>query len=101
MTRRRRYFSIGISALLVVSASVVWALSSTPYAPAQPIDFSHRDHVGEDKLACGLCHSGVRRAAFAGVPPVERCMGCHRFVLTANPGVAELSRYWYSQKPVP
>jgi len=43
----------------------------------------------------------VVSAAFAGMPPVERCMGCHRFVLPENAGVAALRRYWNAGKAIP
>lgn len=69
--------------------------------PEQPIPFSHRDHVRGDGLACELCHSGVRRSPFAGMPPVARCMGCHRFVLPDNPGVTTLRRFADAGQPIP
>jgi hypothetical protein len=80
--------------------SGAWSRSE-PYAPAQPLDFSHRDHIQEDGLDCELCHSGVRRSAFAGIAPLERCMGCHRFVLPFNPDITELRRYWEARKAIP
>ncbi|PYQ81314.1 MAG: hypothetical protein DMG01_04275 [Acidobacteria bacterium] len=90
-------------ALLVV-ASISWAVACTfsrPVAPEQPIDFSHRDHVrGSDQLDCALCHSGARRSAFAGIAPVERCMGCHRYVLTSNPEITKLRRAWDAGKTI-
>src|SRR5690242_9187253 len=94
---------ISIAALVVVAATAGLALSMVPapYAPEQPIAFSHRDHVRGDGLSCELCHSGARRTSFAGVPPVERCMGCHRFVLAGNPGVSALRQYWDAGKPIP
>ena len=85
----------------VLLACAIGQGCSPPYAPQQPIDFAHRDHVRGDGLSCELCHSGARRAAFAGMPPVERCMGCHRFVATGNPGVAALRRYWNEGKTIP
>jgi hypothetical protein len=86
---------------VLIVASVGWATTSrSSYAPQQPIDFRHRNHIRGDGLRCELCHSGARRAAHAGMPPVERCMGCHRFVLADNPGVAALHRYWNGGKPI-
>jgi hypothetical protein len=90
-----------IGAVLAIAAGVGATAFQPTYAPRQPIDFNHRDHVGGDRLDCELCHSGVRRARFAGMPPVERCMGCHRYVLPQNPGVAALHRYWDAGKPIP
>ena len=93
---------VGAIVVVAASAALAWSMTpSNPYAPEQPIDVSHRDHLRGDGLNCELCHSGARRAAFAGMPPVERCMGCHRFVLPQNAGVTVLRRYWDAGKPVP
>jgi hypothetical protein len=46
----------------------------------QPIEFSHRVHAGEHQIPCQYCHEYARRSRNAGVPPVERCIGCHRQV---------------------
>jgi Cytochrome c7 and related cytochrome c len=101
MRRRRAVLSVTVVAVVVLAVGVGWATKASPYAPEQPIDFSHRDHIQSDGLDCALCHSGVRRSAFAGIPPVDRCMGCHRFVLPANPEVTVLRRYWDAGKPIP
>lgn len=99
MTRRGWIVAAAVTAL--AGSALAWSTTASPFAPAQPIAFSHRDHVRGDELQCELCHSGARRAAFAGMPPVERCMGCHRFVLPQNPGVAALHRYWDSGTVIP
>ena len=88
-------------ALVVIAAAAAWSMSAPPVAPEQPIAFHHRDHVATDRLDCELCHSGVRRSAFAGVPPVERCMGCHRVVVPEHPDVMKLRRYYEAGKAVP
>jgi len=90
--------------LLAAAASLFLigsGLRSRSHPPIQPIDFSHRQHLrGPDQLDCALCHSQARRAAFADIAPVERCMGCHRFVRTSNPEVAKLRRAWESGKSI-
>jgi hypothetical protein len=99
---RARALTIAGACALLIAAAFAWrAAAQSPYAPNQPIDFRHRDHIRSDRLACELCHSGARRTSFAGMPPVERCMGCHRFVLPENPGVRELQRYWTEGKTIP
>jgi cytochrome c7-like protein len=102
--RSERKTSLIIAAaivLVVTAAGIGWSLAAAPYAPEQPIAFSHRAHVEHDGLHCELCHAAARRSAFAGVPPVERCIGCHRVVLPANPEVAKLQRYYDSGKAIP
>jgi hypothetical protein len=93
--------TLGITIAIALASGMSWPMWSAPFAPEQPIDFNHRDHIQGDRLACELCHSGARRSAFAGMPPVERCMGCHRFVLPQNPGVTALRRYWQAGKSIP
>jgi len=87
--------------VLIVALTVAWSGATSPYAPEQPIDFHHRDHVRTDRLDCELCHSGVRRSAFAGMPSVERCIGCHRFVVPQHPDVSKLRRYSDAGKGIP
>jgi hypothetical protein len=98
---RKGYSIVAAIACALAAAGVALAMRPSPYAPRQPIDFSHRDHIRGDGLDCELCHSAARRASFAGMPPVERCMGCHRFVLPQNPGVTSLRRYWNAGKAIP
>jgi len=97
-----RVLAGAITAAIVIGAVAVrWSIAEAPYAPEQPIDFHHRDHLLTDGLNCELCHSGVRRSAFAGMPPVERCIGCHKFVLPQNGEVAKLRRFYDAGKAIP
>ena len=50
------------------------------YEPEQPIRYSHRLHAGEMQIPCQYCHSGAERSRHAGIPPVNVCMNCHKFV---------------------
>jgi hypothetical protein len=71
-------------------------------APAQPIEFSHAIHAGSYGLACQYCHAEARRSAYAGLPSVARCMGCHKIVAAqGNPEVQKLHRYWDRKEPIP
>ena len=103
MARRRSSALLAATGLAIalIAAGMAWALAASPFAPVQPIDFHHRDHLQTDRLDCELCHSGARRSAFAGMPPVERCMGCHRFVLPQHPDVAKLRNYYDAGKSIP
>jgi hypothetical protein len=47
------------------------------YQPVQPIDYSHKIHVGEMGMDCRYCHFTVENAAFAAIPPTATCLGCH------------------------
>ncbi|HXJ82213.1 MAG TPA: c-type cytochrome [Candidatus Methylomirabilis sp.] len=70
--------------------------------PVQPIFFSHVIHAGSMQIACQYCHANARRGPAAGVPSVERCMGCHKIVAAqGNPEVQKLQGYWEKQVPIP
>lgn len=69
----------------VAAAYFLWA---SPYATdqnltrEQPVPFSHAHHVGELGLDCRMCHTGVEKAAFAGIPSTHVCMTCHSQIWT-------------------
>jgi hypothetical protein len=48
----------------------------------QPIQFSHKHHVGGVGLDCRYCHTSVEQSAFAGIPPTKTCMNCHSQIWT-------------------
>src|SRR5215203_302014 len=43
----------------------------------QPVQFSHKHHVGDDGIDCRYCHSTVETTPSAGMPPTQTCMNCH------------------------
>lgn len=51
------------------------------YQPEQPIAFSHLTHAGELQIACLYCHYAAETSRHAGIPSVDVCMNCHRFVM--------------------
>src|ERR1700752_1481624 len=60
----------------------------------QPVQFSHKHHVGDDGIDCRYCHTGVETSAYAGIPPTKTCMNCHS-VLFNNVGYLEPVRESY------
>jgi mono/diheme cytochrome c family protein len=69
--------------------------------PVQPIFFSHVIHAGSFRIDCQYCHANARRSSSAGVPSVERCMGCHKIVAAqGNQYVDQLKGYWERQEPI-
>jgi hypothetical protein len=71
-------------------------------APAQPIEFSHAIHAGSYGIDCQYCHADARRSRFAGLPSVERCMGCHKIVVAqGNPEVQKLHEFWKARAAIP
>src|SRR6476660_10374506 len=60
----------------------------------QPVQFSHKHHVGDDGIDCRYCHTSVETSATAGVPQTKTCMTCHA-VLFNNVGYLEPIRESY------
>jgi hypothetical protein len=48
----------------------------------QPVPFSHEHHVAGLGIDCRYCHTSVETAGFAGLPPTETCMNCHKQIWT-------------------
>ena len=69
--------------------------------PAQPIDFSHARHVGEARIDCQFCHAYARRGPVAGIPSVQRCVGCHQTILPEAPEILRVLDYWETGQPIP
>lgn len=61
----------------------VLGIARSPYATRQyvvrnqPVQFSHKHHVGDDGIDCRYCHTSVETSAVAGIPPTKTCMNCH------------------------
>jgi hypothetical protein len=51
----------------------------------QPVPFSHRHHANELGIDCRYCHTSVETAAFAGIPPTQTCMNCHKEIWADSP----------------
>lgn len=67
----------------------------------QPIAFSHKLHAGDKQIPCQYCHAYARRGPVAGVPSVERCLGCHAYIATKHPEIKKLAVYWERKQPIP
>jgi mono/diheme cytochrome c family protein len=77
-------------------------LVTVPGAPAQPIFFSHLIHAGSFQIACQYCHADARRSEYAGLPSVERCLGCHKIIgAQDNPEIAKIKQYADQGRPIP
>lgn len=75
---------------------------TVPGAPRQPIFFSHLVHAGAYQIPCLYCHSDARRSDYAGLPSVERCLGCHRVIgAQDNPEIQKIHDYARRGEPIP
>jgi hypothetical protein len=98
----------GIAGLLTLQPAV----PSDAAGPDQPIAFSHALHAGAGpdsqeparnrlQLDCLYCHADARRSAYAGIPSVRRCMGCHLISGAQKPEVQKIHQYWKDGEPIP
>ena len=99
----------GVGALGVVLLAVLLflAVSSWSRQPAQarpsiqPISFPHNVHVQTYKIECQYCHADARRSSSAGLPSVERCLGCHKITAADKPEIKKLAEYGARREPIP
>jgi len=91
----------------VVTALWLWArVQRSPYttdvriAKEQPVPFSHRHHVGELGIDCRYCHTSVETSAFAGIPPTETCMNCHKLIWKDSPMLEPVRQSYQTGKPL-
>lgn len=54
----------------------------------QPVQFSHKHHVGDDGIDCRYCHTSVETSPSAGIPPTQTCMNCHSQIWADSPYLA-------------
>jgi hypothetical protein len=94
-------FSLFSGVFLVgLALTAVLGLARSPYFTrqnvirSQPVQFSHKHHVGDDGIDCRYCHTGVESSATAGIPPTKTCMSCHS-VLFNDVGYLEPIRESY------
>jgi hypothetical protein len=67
----------------------------------QPVVFDHRHHTQDDGIDCRYCHNTVDRAANAGIPSTDLCMGCHNQIWNQSPMLEPVRRSYFSRMPIP
>lgn len=69
-------------------------------ARQQPVQFSHKHHVGDDGIDCRYCHTSVETSSFAGIPSTKICMNCHSQIFANSPYLEPVRESWRSGKPI-
>jgi len=78
-----RFSVLALVVLANLALAVVLLVARSPYMTNQrvtrnqPLQFSHKHHVGDDGIDCRYCHTSVESSAYAGIPPTKTCMNCH------------------------
>ena len=91
-----------LCALLVLA--FLWLFYAPPAAdigPEQPIPFSHRLHAGVKDIQCRFCHPYVARSLHPGIPPVEKCLYCHNYIIAKHPQILKEHKYFNTNTPTP
>jgi hypothetical protein len=97
--------AIAVGGACAAVAPMIWV--RTPWARAedaavdQPVQLDHRHHAADDGIDCVYCHNTVYRAATAGIPSTEKCMGCHEQIWSGSPMLEAVRRSWFSGMPIP
>lgn len=90
-----------LAGALVVGGAVL--LPRALAAPAQPLPFQHNKHVAAG-VQCIFCHPGVQTSAVAGLPSLNKCMGCHASIMPKDPrdqaDANKLIKQWESGQPI-
>jgi hypothetical protein len=66
----------------------------------QPVQFSHKHHVGDDGIDCRYCHTSVETSPSAGIPPTQTCMNCHSQIWADSPYLEPVRESARTGKPI-
>jgi len=66
----------------------------------QPIQFSHKHHVGDDGIDCRYCHQTVETTASAGMPSTQTCMNCHAQLWGESEYLEPIRESFRENKPI-
>jgi Cytochrome c7 and related cytochrome c len=66
----------------------------------QPVQFSHKHHVGDDGISCLYCHTSVETSSSAGMPSTKTCMNCHTQIWSESPYLEIVRTSFAEKKPI-
>ncbi len=98
----KRFWWLGL-AILILGALIIGGVLTRLQvyaAPEQPVAYSHRVHV-EAGVQCLYCHPSAIQSPLAGIPSVEKCMGCHKVIKTDSPEIQQIASYYEGGEPIP
>ena len=96
---KRLLFISGILLLIVIGLGIFLTRLRVLAAPAQPVNYSHKVHVSNG-IQCLFCHTEAMRSTIAGIPSLEKCMGCHSFIANDSDSIQEVIGYWERGEPI-
>ena len=87
--------------LVIIFLYLFYILPAKAIGPEQPIPFSHHVHAGVKEIQCEFCHPYVGRSKHPGLPPVEKCLYCHKYIIPTHPEIQKERRYFDTRTPTP
>jgi hypothetical protein len=87
-------------AAIFASMFALYYYPSLMIGPLQPIPFSHRVHAGVKEINCRFCHPNVDRSANAGLPSLEKCFFCHKYIIRDHEEIKAVERHLSTDTPV-
>src|SRR5690242_4342412 len=93
-------FLMGFAVLAVLAAARSPYMTRQNITREQPIQFSHKHHVGDDGIDCRYCHTTVETTASAGIPPTKTCMNCHSQLFSNSPYLEIVRASWRENQPL-
>jgi len=94
------FVALGLALVAGVVEGILLSRKAALAAPVQPIAFTHRTHASAG-VPCLFCHPNALRSPIAGIPSVERCMGCHRVIIPNRARTLAIKRYFEAGEPIP
>ena len=95
-----RWGLLGTLLVAAVLAGILLTRARALAAPSQPIAYSHQVHI-QAGIQCLFCHSDALRASTAGIPTVEKCMGCHAVIAADQPEIQKVAAYAAQTEAIP
>ena len=101
-----RVVMLALVILPIAGVALAYGVRVSPYWTDQnqvidePVPFSHKHHVGDLGLDCRFCHTGVEKAAYAGVPSTQTCMTCHSQIWTNAAMLAPVRESFADRTPI-
>jgi hypothetical protein len=101
LSRRARVI-LGAAAVVLLALIALFFFTTTRSraAPQQPLAFDHEAMV-QQGITCTFCHTEAQRSPMAGMPSMQKCMGCHTVIDADKPEVKKLADYWQRKEPIP
>ncbi len=90
----------GVAGLVFTQVARSSYLTGRYIEKQQPVQFSHKHHVGDDGIDCRYCHTAVETSSSAGMPPTQTCMNCHTQIWSDSPYLEPVRASYRDNKPI-